>query len=71
MTDEELRDAAVARLKQTTTGYLKANGQSKPPPWPENSAHWKAALDLLDQIGQELPLPSNVARSASTGSVVA
>jgi hypothetical protein len=69
MTDKELRDAAVARLKQTTTGYLKNNGQPKPPPWPENSAHWKAALDYLAQIGQEPPTPSNVAHSAPTGSV--
>jgi hypothetical protein len=69
MTDAELRDAAVARLKQTTTGYLKTNGQQKPPPWPEGSGHWKDALEYLGQIGQEPPLPSNVARSAPTGKV--
>ena len=65
-TDKELRDAAVVRLKQTTTGYLKNNGQPKPPPWPENSAHWKAALDLLAQIGTQPTPPSNVASSSAT-----
>lgn len=68
-TDAELRDAAVAKLQQTTTGYRKSNGQPKSPPWPEGSTHWKPALDLLAQIGQQPPLPSNVARSAPTGSV--
>src|SRR5262245_20048061 len=57
MTDKELRDAAVGHLTKTTTGYLKANGQPKPPPWPEGSAHWKAALDLLAEIGLEVPEP--------------
>lgn len=57
MTDKELRDAAVERLKKTTTGYLKSNGQSKPAPWPEGSANWKAALDYLAQIGQAAPPP--------------
>lgn len=57
MTDKELRDAAVAHLKQTTTGYLKSNGQPKPPPWPAGSTHWGPAMDLLAQIGQEAPPP--------------
>lgn len=56
-TDKELRDQAVAHLKQTTTGYLKSNGQPKPPPWPEGSTHWKSALDLLAQIGGTTPVP--------------
>jgi hypothetical protein len=42
-------------LKQTTTGYLKTNGQQKPPPWPEGSAHWRAALEFLAQIGETPP----------------
>lgn len=55
MTDKELRDAAVAHLKQTTTGYLKNNGQPKAPPWPIGSTHWGPAMDLLAQIGQSVP----------------
>jgi len=58
VTDAELRDAAVAHLKQTTTGYLKNNGDSKPPPWPANSTHWGPAMDLLAQIGGATPPPS-------------
>lgn len=58
MTDKELRDAAVAHLKKTTTGYLKSNGQPKPPPWPAGSTHWAPALDLLAQIGGDVPPPS-------------
>lgn len=46
-TDAEIK-AAVAHLKQTTTGYLKKDGTPKAPPWPEGSAHWAPALDLLE-----------------------
>jgi len=50
MTNQEIRDAAVAHLKKTTTGYLKSNGGEKPPPWPAGSTHWGPAMDLLSQI---------------------
>lgn len=67
MTDAELRDAAVAHLKQTTTGYLKNNGQPKPPPWPEGSTHWAPALDLLAQIGGVVPPPLGKLRDKPPG----
>lgn len=57
MSDSELRDQAVAHLRQTTAGYLKSSGAERPPPWPEGSAHWQPALSLLAQIGQTPPPP--------------
>lgn len=52
MTDKELRDAAVARLKQTTVGYKNKHWTIPPP-----GTHWDAALDYLALIGQEEPPP--------------
>jgi len=63
MTNKELRDAAVAHLKKTTTGYLKNNGQPKPAPWPAGSTHWAPALDLLAQIDAT---PAKVVYPSST-----
>lgn len=58
MTDAELRDAAVAELKQTTVGWLKTNGT---PRYPSGTApdttHWGNAMKLLAQIGQQAPPP--------------
>lgn len=52
MTDEELRDRAVARLKQTTTGYQSFVKKGvEPPP----SSHWGAALADLELIGLSDP----------------
>lgn len=50
MTDAELRDQAVAELEQTTIGYINRK-------WTEPPAgtHWRAALDLLVQIGSTPP----------------
>ena len=45
VTPQELRDQAVAELKQTTVGYVNKNWKVPPP-----GTHWKKALDILDQI---------------------
>ncbi len=52
MTDAELRDAAVAKLKQTTVGYKNKH-------WtvPPEGSNWDSALDLLAQIAVEDPPP--------------
>lgn len=52
MTDKELRDAAVARLKLTTVGYKNKH-------WtvPPQGSNWDAALDYLAQIGGAAPPP--------------
>lgn len=52
MTDAELRDQAVAHLRQTTVGYLNKNWKTPPP-----GTHWAAALDTLAQIGAAAPPP--------------
>lgn len=44
-TNAELRDAAVAELRQTTVGYVNKHWQTPPP-----GTHWRKALDLLSQI---------------------
>ncbi len=54
MTDKELKDAAVAELKQTRIGYLKSDGS----PRLTMGTKWKKGLDLLDQIGQASPPPA-------------
>lgn len=51
-TDAQLRDLAVSALHQTTVGYI--NSHWKVPPAGTN---WKAALDLLAQIGAVPPPP--------------
>lgn len=52
LTDTQLRDAAVAKLKQTTVGYINKN-------WtiPPAGTNWEQALDLLGQIGAVTPPP--------------
>lgn len=52
MTDKELRDAAVAALKQTTVGYKNKHWTTPP-----EGSQWDKALDLLVQIGVEPPTP--------------
>lgn len=59
MTNQELRDAAVAELKLTTAGWRKPNGQ---PNYPSGTApantHWGKAMAFLEQInGQVEPPP--------------
>jgi hypothetical protein len=44
-TNAELRDAAVAELRQTTVGYQNKYWQVPPP-----GTHWQKALDLLSKI---------------------
>lgn len=60
MTDPELRDQAVAELRQTTVGYLSnpAKGGCKHD-WilPPGGTHWANALDLLAKIGEAPPPP--------------
>jgi hypothetical protein len=51
-TDAELRDQAVAELKQTTVGYKNKHWTTPPA-----GSHWDNALDLLEQIGQAAPPP--------------
>lgn len=70
MTNAELADAAVAKLKSTTISYPTwldrvQNGYKGKPYPPENTA-WGQAFALLDQIDD---LPSNVARSEQTDPV--
>ena len=54
MSDATLKDAAIAELKQVTTGWLKTNGQ---PRYPSGTApmttHWGKAMDLLRQISSD------------------
>lgn len=56
MTDAQLRDSAVAELKLTIVGWLKANGV---PRYPSGTApattHWGKAMTLLGQIGLSVP----------------
>lgn len=58
MSDQQLRDQAVAELKLTTAGWRKAKGQ---PNYPSGTApattHWGKAMSLLGQIGQAAPPP--------------
>lgn len=49
-TDAQLRDAAVAELKQTTVGYINKNWKIPPA-----GTRWANALALLDQIGAVIP----------------
>ena len=59
-TNRELVDAAVVHLKNTTTGYAQKNGQPRPAPWPEGTAHWATAMDLLasvQDVAPPVPLP--------------
>ncbi len=63
MTDKELRDAAVAALKQTRIGYLKSDGS----PRLTTGTQWKKGLDLLEQIGQATPSPSPPPPPTGTG----
>lgn len=51
-TDAQLRDQAVTELEKTTVGYV--NSKWKVPP---AGTRWKAALDLLAQIGGVPPPP--------------
>lgn len=46
-TDSELRDQAVAKLKETTVGYLNAHWKTPPA-----GSKWAEGLALLQQIGQ-------------------
>lgn len=68
MTDKELRDAAVAELKLTTVGWLKANGI---PRYPSGTAppttHWGKAMKLLGEIGIVEPSPPPSAPSNGLG----
>lgn len=57
MTDAELRDEAVAWLKQTRVGWLKSSGQPRYPPGPSATVPWGKAMAALEQIGQEAPPP--------------
>lgn len=52
MTDQQLRDQAVAELELTTVGFKNTH-------WtvPPSGTHWKNALDLLAQIGGTPPPP--------------
>lgn len=52
MTDKELRDAAVAELKQTTVGYINKHWTNPPV-----GTRWANALDLLSKIGVVVPPP--------------
>jgi hypothetical protein len=61
VTDAELRDQAVAELKQTTVGYI--NSKWKVPP---AGTHWANALALLAQIGGVTPPPPNRMQLALT-----
>jgi hypothetical protein len=59
MTDAELRDLALAELKQTTVGYLNHNWTTPP-----LGSHWQKGIDYLNQIGvvvEPPPTPSPAA----------
>lgn len=56
-TDAQIRDAAVAELKQTTVGYINSKWTTPPA-----GTHWKAGLDLLAQIGATPPPPTGFAQ---------
>lgn len=55
MTTDELRDAAVAKLKLTTVGYKNKHWTTPP-----DGSNWDAALDYLAQIGAVAPPPAGV-----------
>lgn len=62
MTDAELRDAAVAELKQTTVGWNKVANYSSTK---LATTHWGKAMSFLEEIGTTEPpppppLPSNL-----------
>ncbi len=61
MSDVTIKDAAVAELKQVTTGWLKPNGQPRYPNGPPVTTHWYKAMTLLSQISVTNATPRNAA----------